>query len=45
MNWLDAIINKLHFMLFHDKPDPVLVIVVYLIICFIAINYPSVQGG
>lgn len=39
MNWLDAIIANLH------KPNPVLVIVAYLILCIIAINYPSVEGG
>lgn len=41
MNWINAIIYELY----HGKPNPVLVIVAYLIFCIIAINYPSVEGG
>lgn len=44
MNWLDAIITKLYSSLFLDKPNPVLVIVTYLIMSLIIWYSPSVEG-
>lgn len=45
MNWLDAIIDKVYYLLFLDKPNPVLLIVAYLIMSIIIWYSPSVEGG